>query len=323
MNKKWVEAKTKEVNDKIVAVDAEIYSALKSCKLLDEDDIQIIIDDANEHIGFGLSSLLGHVPFKLWDKIKCKYEDKDVLFTIYDQLEELIKTLPFKKKAEISYKHYERYLDSNPVEFDGDIIITDPCYIMRERDNSSRPKWEDYMSLTDYAGMSKEELEKSGYFKDYDRLKEAEKKWEEEHPDDWNVCEYGDRMDKLGFTKYMTRDTLYGDWSCTTFDLSTKQSIGSFCADAGLVSVFLLDDILKYNPDYKDHLDNSWCATWIKNFKGTVQFVVKEVVGVYEDDTKWWKKGDTWIEYQVEVIGHGINKTTGEPIDFIGTQTGF
>jgi hypothetical protein len=326
MTKDWVEAKIKEANDKIAKIDEEIYATLAACELLTEEDIQIILDDAAEHITIGLSSLLGRVPWKLFDKLKTQYEDKTAFFEVYEKLNAIMESLPFKEKAEYYYAigNYKRYLDSDPVEFDGDIIITDPCYVMKHHDRSTAPKWDDYMRLKDYAGMNKEELTAAGFYEDYAKMQEAEKKWDEEHPDDWEVCEYGDRMDKLGFTPqcYMTRDTLYGDWSCTTFDLNTKEEIGGFCADAGLVSVFLLDDILKYNPDYKDHLDKSWCATHIKDFKGTVQFVVKEVTGIREDDTEWWKKGDTWTEYQVEVVGHGVNKATGEPIDFVGTQTG-
>ena len=164
---------------------------------------------------------------------------------------------------------YHSYLDSEPMEFDGDIIITDPCYIEKDDDD----------------------------------------------------CVYN--CEQYGITNYMTRNTLYGDWSCTTFDLNTKEPIGQFCADAGMVSVFLLDEVLRYNPDFDLHINNPWTTTWIKNFKGTVQFVVKEHVGTYEEDTKWWKKGDTYTDYSVEVVGHGINKITKEPIDFVGKQTGF
>lgn len=31
------------------------------------------------------------------------------------------------------------------MSFDGDIIITDPCYITKDRDTTDEPKWEDYM----------------------------------------------------------------------------------------------------------------------------------------------------------------------------------
>ena len=66
---------------------------------------------------------------------------------------------------------------------------------------------------------------------------------------DWSKCGYGDNMGRLGIKNYICRDTIYGDWSCTTFNSDTKEPIGEFCADAGLVAVFLLDEVLKYNPD--------------------------------------------------------------------------
>ena len=166
---------------------------------------------------------------------------------------------------------YTRYLDSEPKEFDGDIIITDPCYVMKEG-----------KGLTG---------------------------------DDWSVCEYGSNMYTLGFGNFMTRDTIYGDWSCTTYNTDTTEAIGNFCADAGLVSVMLLEEILNYNPDYDDHINSKYSTTLIENFKGTVQFVVKQIpidkqIGI------------SCFDYQLEVVGHGINKVTGEPINFVGTQTG-
>ena len=113
------------------------------------------------------------------------------------------------------------------VHFEGDIIITDPCYIMREK------------SLTN---------------------------------DDWDFCDYGSEMEVFNFTNYLTHDTLYGDWSCTTFNSDTEEVIGHFCADAGLVSVFLLDEVLKYNPDFNYHIERPHTTTWIKDFKGDICF---------------------------------------------------
>ena len=82
------------------------------------------------------------------------------------------------------------------------------------------------------------------------------------------------------------------------------------------------DEVLKYNPEFDYHLKNKWMATWIKDFKGTVTFVVKHIDGYYEEDTDYWKKGDYWEDYVLEVVGHGINKVTGKPINFVGKQTG-
>ena len=92
------------------------------------------------------------------------------------------------------------------MKFKGDIIITDPCYIIKK---------------------------------------------------DWRKCDYGDNMAALGLTNYISESTRYGDWSCSTprKDVEAQleelnaslniEKIGYFCDDA----VFLLDEVLKYNPD--------------------------------------------------------------------------
>ena len=61
----------------------------------------------------------------------------------------------------------------------------------------------------------------------------------------------------------------------------------------------------------------------IKDFSGTVQFVVIHTEGTYTEDTEYHKKGDKWEDYSVEVIGRGKNRITGEPLNFVGRQTGF
>jgi hypothetical protein len=143
-----------------------------------------------------------------------------------------------------------------------------------------------------------------------DAYHKAKEKWDSENMTDWQRCDYGDNMEILGINHYMTRSTIYGDWSCTVFNSDTKESIGRFCADAGLVSVFALEEVLKYNPEYKVEED-SYSATVIRDFKGTVQFVVKK------------HKSTTYEDFYVEVVGKGINKKTGESINFVSKQTGF
>ena len=121
------------------------------------------------------------------------------------------------------------------------------------------------------------------------------------------------RKDEL-FHPYMERDTIYGDWACTTYDENTGEILGRFCADSGMVGVFLLDDILAYNPEYNAHVDLPHSATCIRNFDGTVQFVVEE----YEYEYKNEKHKD----YEVHVVGHGVDMKSGKRIDFVTRQTG-
>lgn len=209
--------------------------------------------------------------FSLGLELEYGYIDSTVeeLYDYKDWVENILKYENLKS----CFKDFERYLDSEPMEFDGDIIITDPCYITKN--------------------------------------------------DDWSKCDYGEHMEALGLRNYICRDTMYGDWSCTTFNSDTDEKLGEFCADAGMVAVFDLAEVLAYNPEFDYHTDRSWTTTWIKDFKGTVQFVVKHIEGFYKEDTEWWKKGDKWEDYVVEVVGHGVNKVTGIPINFVGRQTGY
>lgn len=130
------------------------------------------------------------------------------------------------------------------MKFKGDIIITDPCYIIKKN---------------------------SG---------------------DWGKCGYGDNMKALGIENYLCRDTIYGDWSCTTFNSDTKEAIGEFCADAGMVAVFLLDEVLAYNPDFDFYETKPWTTTLIKDFDGDIEINIIHIEGVYDDDTEWHSKGD-------------------------------
>jgi hypothetical protein len=206
------------------------------------------------------------------------------------------------------------------MKFKGDIIITDPCYIMRHKNQ-----------LTE---------------------------------DDWDACQYGDHMGILGINHYITADTEYGDWSCTTVkdDVESQKLIvqlnnmyfqffsdynnpevykndenrfkmyeeynekrekiisdsglvlGGFCADAGLVSVFLLDEVLAYNPDYDDHINNPHCVTLIKDFDGDIEITHRTLTETPDVDDEDSDDYDGSGE-EVSVIGKGN-------INFYTTQTG-
>lgn len=138
------------------------------------------------------------------------------------------------------------------MKFNGSIIITDPCYVIKENE------WGDFLDE---------------YWKD-----------EEEQVIEWKGM------------KFLIADTRYGDWGCTTYNSDTKEEIGSFCADAGLVSVFLLSEVEKYNPDFNYHKERLWTTTLIPDFNGEVEI-------------KYFSKID-----EVRVVGTGN-------INFISAQT--
>lgn len=255
-----------------------------------------------------------------------------------------------------------------PFRFDGDIIITDPCYILREDktkqlihnlvfDEVEAPKLKDYFSVlskygsfpdeedypdcemlemddprvTDHDRKFRQELyemirdfrknfpdfneELDEHLAKYTRVPysptyrrerevfdEAYYRYEKNNPQsDWDYCDYGESMENLGFRTFLCGRTIYGDWSCHTFDIDTKEVIGRFCADSGQVAVFLLDDVLKYNPDFDYHINRPWTTTLIRDFHGTVELHLSE---------------DESGEQEVTVVGRGN-------VNFIGTQTGF
>lgn len=138
------------------------------------------------------------------------------------------------------------------MEFKGDIIITDPCYI---------------------SSLGPIDL------------------WNEK---DFDIFD-GDGLDKYGFTKYIWEATYVGDWSCETLELKeetndisndklkgehVKDSIGNFCADSGMVGVFLLDEVLKFNPNFDYHIKKPHTTTLIKDFDGEIEFSIVEGQGL-------------------------------------------
>lgn len=104
-------------------------------------------------------------------------------------------------------------------------------------------------------------------------------------------------MEALGIHNYIAESTIYGDWSCTTYKITENpykvinnfieaqekgedyridcSKLGNFCVDSGAVSVFLLDEVRKYNSDIDKLIANhDWCVTTIPDFNGEVNYYV-------------------------------------------------
>lgn len=154
------------------------------------------------------------------------------------------------------------------MKFKGDIVITDPCYII-EDDNDS----------------------------------------------DWEKCMHGERMENLGIKHYLCRDTICGNWFCTTYNSDTGKVLGKFCADTGMVAVFLLDEVLAYNPNFKSWEECPLTTTLIKDFDGDIEMKVVCRKGVYRNDGIWYKKGDKWEADSLSVVGVGnVNFETHQKV---------
>lgn len=279
MNKEWLEAKKTEIAHKKVELFNKLENYVNGMNSITSRDKDIIISTvrqkAKDECFYGISNIKCIVGEKLIEdslNIFSEGTSKEIRSNVRSYVGKVIREKFDWKYVENIIQLFKdeyylsSYLDSAPVHFDGDIIITDPCYIMKN--------------------------------------------------DDWSNTDYGGNMNAIGIEHYMTRDTIFGDWSCTTYDSNTNKPIGNFCADAGLVSVIALDEVLKYNPGFDYHINKKWTTTLIENFCGDVQFVVVE--------DKWkGENGKEYVDYEVRVVGHGVNKVTNEPIDFITSQTGF
>lgn len=178
------------------------------------------------------------------------------------------------------------------MKFKGTIIITDPCYIVKKAySDKQKPVITDYMS-PEYLFIPCNKL--TGDVKiGYDKYEEDYLIWKQSIVDDWNTCQYGENMEKLGINTYITKDNKYGDWSCTTLN-DNGDVLGEFCAVAGLVSVFLLDEVRKYNPDIDVWIEeHNHFVTKIEDFDGDIEITYSEIE--YDGD----------IEIEVSVIGKG------------------
>ena len=120
--------------------------------------------------------------------------------------------------------------------FNGDIIITDPCYIIPDNCND----WQ-----------------RCGYGENMELLGFGNYLCETTLEGDW-CCE-----------------VFKGTKSRLLFPQAPEKKIGDFAADACKVGVFYLREILRYNPAFDYHINRSWCTCWIKAFQGKVKIVEK------------------------------------------------
>lgn len=157
-------------------------------------------------------------------------------------------------------------------EFDGDILVTDPCYL-RHGGKSDGPGWD---------------------------------------PEGTEIF-----VRKCGGMYSTTYD---GDWGCTIYRTKGVRGripkgaevLGHFCADAGLVCVIDMKDVLSRSPCFGEWLsDHGHCGAVIRNFKGKVSFLKRS-----------WKvklRGHVYTETDLRVYGKGT--VDGEPISFESKQT--
>lgn len=114
------------------------------------------------------------------------------------------------------------------------LIITDPCYILKEE------HWEHWLGME----FGESPIGLDNYLRQYH-----------------------------GFGEVIAADTGYGDWNNEVQDSKTGAVLGEFTADAGMVIVCTASDLTNYGYDREKFLDlvERGCITIIPNFTGTVE----------------------------------------------------
>lgn len=256
MDKKWIDKKRCIASLRYAKAKINVIKAIKDFDLLTPLDKEYIIEKVRvSTVDTDITDFqwLVFTVMNLNDR-NGKYWFGDIERIFYNNLkfQEIANVVP-------CIKALEKVQDSEWVDFDGDIVITDPYYTA-----------EDVEML----------------------------------PDD---------------SPLLYRSTLCSDWnwSCITYSTENtynifgenyKEKLGEFCSDYGTVCVDLLPNILERCPGFLEIGDH--CRTIIRNFKGRVKFQVDELRQPEQD----W---DIDINnYEVRVVGEGINTVTGEKISF-------
>lgn len=175
--------------------------------------------------------------------IRYKHGGLREMKTLDDQentLENISKILEDKNmvKKALSYEEYhEKMLE--PKRFNGDIVITDPCYIMGEH-------WDEDPDMDIYNGFGFDKVFGDTYI------------YGSTIYGDWSCTVYDcGSQDPKEIIEKTDQDYIIPD------DLPV---LGRFCADSGLVSVTYLDKSERIK-NYGGH-----CWTCIPDFHGTVQY---------------------------------------------------
>lgn len=146
-----------------------------------------------------------------------------------------------KGKREVTWKLWHKSIK---------LLSTREVRLLSDKESGHKQKFHGTLVITDpcYLGEKCKKKEEDYIFAD---LNEAEK------------------LSEFGLKHFDIADTIYGDWGCTAYDIKSEQPIGKFCADVGKVSISLMEEVKRANPDFpKWAKKHDWCVTEIPNFEG-------------------------------------------------------
>lgn len=88
--------------------------------------------------------------------------------------------------------------------------------------------------------------------------------------EDWELCEYGSHMERLGIIDFLCTDF---EEDCPEIIDNNGNILGSFCTDSCRVVIARLDDLIKYDPTFDQHLAYPENWTVIKGFEGYIEAI--------------------------------------------------
>ena len=100
--------------------------------------------------------------------------------------------------------------------------------------------------------------------------------------EDWKKCAYGDHMEALGLKTCLSALVTEGEEDLKAVNPATGEEYGTFVSDSGVAGAFLLEEILRYAPDFDEHTECPENALWIPGFDGEI-----EVKGAGDD--QWFE----------------------------------
>lgn len=167
------------------------------------------------------------------------------------------------------------------MKFNGTIIITDPCYLAHGMSEElDRRLWDESDCGEDLSVFGLTQwISESTIYGDWScHTYKGTKEEVQNKVVEWDTF-YKDFFYKHNFEQLSEeeKDKLREDYFTKEKEFVKENTLGRFCADAGMVCVVYLEEVLKVNPHFKQWADeHNWCVTIIENFDGNVEYEIDE-----------------------------------------------
>lgn len=188
-------------------------------------------------------------------------------------------------------------------KFSSHVIICDPVYIVKDViDYSSKPNIDQYVPVECTNDMLRDSqismLYKYGMEDYYYDLN----KWQKTAQSDWDICDYGRSLSRIGFSKFCVSDLGYGYGSYAVYEANTKSFMGQFCSDTGVIAVMDLEEVLSYDESFDKFNTMPWAVCFIPNYSGNISIINKND-----------KAG---VEADISIVGSGNMKFYSKQVGF-------